>query len=328
MNKKMPVPCFPEYERPGGKNMLKYKTVAILFILLFAVILVVPIAGAKETFDNTYTGNTIVNLSKPIISEIQQKTGHYNDQIKMGINVKDSTLLSEELVKKYQTNLDLIINSLQTETGQKLSDADRENLKVIIIRETLEKTSWEQAKERMGVEEEDLKTVAISPIYRFKQAENLQLSAMPDSLTLVQVAADVNGGMGYDGAWLSYMVNGGNQLYRIDWNAYPGFTLYQCHFRDEDVPSSHAADAVYDAYRLAVYGTIEDTQGFFIYSNGCIEFGNDWDNRYSYGMGIGQHGYARLPYTSSTKIYVSNVWNHAMGTTDRNPNMRKIVYYR
>jgi hypothetical protein len=182
-------------------------------------------------------------------------------------------------------------------------------------------------KAKKGISDNDLQSVMISSNNEVTGTVNGRWSSMPNALTLKQVSADVNGGTGRDGANIAYTVNGGNQLYQIDWNSGSGYTLYQCRFRDEDVPDSSSSDAIYDAYRVRVYGTIEDIQGFFIYSNGTIEFGNDWDNGYTFGYIIGQHGQNTVSYGSSTIIYISNVWNHAMSTTDRNSNMAKITYY-
>lgn len=113
----------------------------------------------------------------------------------------------------------------------------------------------------------------------------------------------------------------------MDWNSGSGYALYQCRFYDEYVPSPAGADATYDVYRMATYGTLEDTQGFYIYNNNQIEFGNDFDNGNTYGTVVGQHGYAFLPWSTGNPVYVSNVWNHAMSITDRNSNMAKVNYY-
>jgi len=43
--------------------------------------------------------------------------------------------------------------------------------------------------------------------------------------------------------------------------------------------------------------------------------------------GGGQHGDKTRNYTSSTKVYVSNVWNYAMDTLDKNPSMDKVWWY-
>jgi hypothetical protein len=230
--------------------------------------------------------------------------------------------------------MDSILNSLEAETGQKLSESDRENLKTIIIQEHLRKVSWEQLKKNMGVKAEDFKTLNLATSPASAQAvTQVQPLSMPNSLILSLVSADIYGGIGLDGGYIPYIVNGGNTLYSVTYDTnYPGKVLYECHYYDEDVPSSYTADATYDAFRLLYYGTIRDTQGFFIYapdSHGQrhIEFGNDWDNGDSYGTVVGQHGYNYFNWNPGTVIYISNVWNHAMGLTDRNSNMGKYNYF-
>lgn len=283
----------------------------------------VPLASAAD-MKKTDDQNDIITLFAPIDSEIKETI---NVKLNEGRNLKwNMSQNSEKMILKYQENLDLIIQSLENETGKKLSLNQKENLKRIIIQEHIKKVSWDLLKKKMGVKEEDFKPIFLGAQNSSDQQVS-QTLYMPNSLKLVQVSVDVYGGTGRDGANLPYTVNGGNQLYRIDWNTGSGYTLYQCRFRDEDVPDSPYSDAVYDAYRLRVYGTIEDTQGFFIYTKGVIEFGNDWDNGKTYGYIIGQHGQITRPFGSSTRIYVSNVWNHAMDIYDRNQNMAKVYYY-
>ncbi|MFA4877909.1 MAG: hypothetical protein WC586_10880 [Methanoregula sp.] len=306
--------------------MQLHKTGVVLLALLLAAMAMVPMVNAATHSQLSGADRDIVSLFAPVNTEIHSALTSIGKDGKTDKSVQNSTKFSERLVEKYQNNLDLIIDSLEKQTGQKLAADEREDLKKIIVLEHMKKVSYEQLKEKMGVKEEDLIPVFISPETTRDPTNGAQLAYMPNSLTLVQVSADVYGGVGFDGGWRPYIVNGGNQLYGVYWNSGPGWALYQWRFYDEDVPSSYAADLAYDLFRLRVYGTVEDIQGFFIYNNNSIEFGNDWDNGCSYGTVVGQHGSNTLPYGPSTVVYVSNVWNHAMGITDRNPNMGKITY--
>ena len=72
-------------------------------------------------------------------------------------------------------------------------------------------------------------------------------------------------------------------------------------------------------------------QGFFIYepddhNHRYIEFGNDYDNGHAYATTIGQHGQLKTNWQVGDVIYISNVWNHAMGLEDRNPNLDQLTY--
>ncbi|MGA9086415.1 MAG: hypothetical protein ACLQMU_03505 [Methanoregula sp.] len=307
--------------------MKTLKIGVMLLALLLAAMIMVPMASAADSAaqgDNS--DQKIVSLYQPIHNEIQSNV---STAINERITTHDQYYkdLSSSLVKKYQTNLDSIIDILETKTGQQLSAKQRDTVKQIIVAEDLNKVVQENRKKELGVNATQMRTLQVQPDNVQMKSSNLQLTALPDSLTLIQVAVDVNGGTGRDGNNIPYTVNGGNQLYSIIYNTHPGsYTYYECHFRDEDVPDSASSDAIYDQYRLAVYGTIEDTQSFIVYSNGTIEFGSNWDNGYTYGYIIGQHGSITRPFGSSTRIYLSNVWNHAMDIYDRNSNMAKITY--
>jgi hypothetical protein len=303
-----------------------FKWSVVLLALLLAAMAMLPIVSAETASHVSANDEKIVILFAPIDSEIQEAFHAAVIEGKNDLKGQKFTDYSEKLLKKYQKNLDLILDALEKETGIALSTSDRENMKRIIVQEHMGKVSWEKQKEKLGVKDSDFKTIFLGPSENQDTAGGALLY-MPNSLTLIQVSADVYGGSGFDGGWRPYSVNGGNQLYRVDWNSGSGWALYQCRFYDEDVPSPAGADATYDAYRLAVYGTIEDTQGFYIYNNNQVEFGNDYDNGNTYGTVVGQHGYALLPWSTGTPIYISNVWNHAMSTTDRNSNMAKVTYY-
>jgi len=312
--------------------MKRMKIGVILLALLLAAMAMVPMVSAGD--DNLVnTGNPdIVGLFEPINAEIESTMATVvtsDGFAKSGFNSKD---FSEQLVMKYQKNLDQILDLLETETGEKLSAKERVDLKQIIVQEHMERVSWAELKKKMGVKDEDFKSMSSSQGESSTQTKNNQLLSLPLSLILVQVSDDVYGGAGLDGAGLPYIVNGGNDLYDVTVDtSYSGKDLYECHFYDEDVPTTNG-DITYDAFRLAYYGTLLDVQGFFIYdpdSTGTrhIEFGNDYDNGNSYATVIGQHGAITLPWSVGTRIYVSNVWNHAMSLTNRNSNMATITNY-
>jgi len=75
-----------------------------------------------------------------------------------------------------------------------------------------------------------------------------------------------------------------------------------------------------DLWREQRYSGIEDIENSV--SNGLINFDDIWDNDKIYADRWGQHGDITRDY--KIKVYVSNVWNHAMDTLDKNPSMRKV----
>jgi hypothetical protein len=310
-----------------------HKTFVVLLALLLAAMTMVPmVSAAEEQTQSTGSDQGIVELFEPINTETENMVAMFVTTKGFDKTRFNSTDLSKNLINKYQKNLNKIVDSLEKKAGQKLSAEEREDLKQIIVQENIEKVSWAQFKDKLGVKDEDFKPLHATDNNPLSQYGDNQLLSLPLSLTLVQVSADVDGGVGLDGGLRPYNVNGDNDLFSVTVDtSYSGMDLYECHFYDEDVPYPNL-DYDYDLFRLAEYGTLQDLQGFFIYDPNpsgqrYIEFGNDWDNGNSYGTVVGQHGAATLSWSVGTQIYISNVWNHAMGLVDRNSNMAKYTYY-
>ena len=305
------------------------RALSLLLGVALAGAMFVPAVSADENAQKV-DNQDIVKLFEPINAEIESKMAVTVISDGLTKTDFDSEKYSEELIKKYQKNLDLIIDSLEKETGQELSASEREDLKQIIVQGHIERVSWDEFKKKLGVKDEDFRS--LTPVQKDSLIQTEK--SLPLPLVLVQVADDVNGGAGIDGAGIPYIVNGDNCLVEVSVDTqYSGMDLYECLFMDEDVPTP-ALDAAYDAYRMKEHGTLMDRQGFFIYDEIIdgyrdIEFGNDFDNGCSYGTMLGQHG-AHLydnQYKTGVPIYISNVWNHAMGLDDRNSNMVKITHY-
>ena len=245
------------------------------------------------------------------------------------------TETSMVIAKNHQKNLNQIIDALEVDTGQTVPESDRSDLALLFVQKHLEKEYWDQLKKKMGVKEEDF--VTVYPRSSLSQDETNGFPPILNAVycpypTLIQVSADVDGGIGLDGHGIPYITNGGNQLLYIRWDTSSDYLIFcEVVYQDEDCVRGLEYDAAYDVERLIIYQTIQDTQGFFIYNpdqygNRHIEFGNDWDNGCSYGTFLGQHGYRYTSWNPSTPIYISNVWNHAMDVVDRNPNMEKRVW--
>lgn len=308
----------------------------ILLVVFLAVMTMIPMVSTAENVQNSSEQQKIVLLFEPIDKEIQNMTSSIVDDGDISKITKNATEISKKIVKTHEKNLDQILDLLEEQTELKVSDIDRSYLKQLFVEEHMQRVSWTQLKKNMGVKEEDLETLypkSSKSSGRTTGAELMSIVPCPYPV-LAQVSADISGGIGLDGRGIPYITNGGNQVLALRWDTlnYDPRILCEVIFQDEDCAHSSAADALYDAERLVVYGTIQDTQGFFIYnpdSSGYrhIEFGNDWDNGYAYGTVLGQHGYKYLTWLPTWRVYVSNVWNHAMGLTDRNPNMAKTLWY-
>ena len=305
------------------------RALSVFLISVLVVSAMVPLVSAAENTQVIGNNQDIVGLFEPINAEIESTMAAIVTSDGFARTNFNSRDFSEKLVKKYQKNLDQILDSLEIETGQKLSASEREDLKRIIVQEHMEKVSWAEFKKKLGVKDEDFEPMLSSQGVPLTQTGK---SRLPLSLILVQVSDDVYGGAGIDGAGIPYSVNGGNDLLSVSVDTvYSGKDLYECLFRDEDAPNP-PLDASYDALRMQIYGTLQDLQGFFItepddHGHRYIEFGNDYDNGNSYGTVIGQHGALTTSWSIGYRIYISNVWNHAMSLDNRNSNMATITHY-
>lgn len=96
------------------------------------------------------------------------------------------------------------------------------------------------------------------------------------------------------------------------------------YFYDEDHPDP-TIDVLYDYWRQIYYGRIQDIESFVV-TNGIIDFNGIWDNNRAYAEFYGQHGAMTRSYAATSKVYVSNVWNHAMDTLDKNTNLGKVSW--
>ncbi len=244
-------------------------------------------------------------------------------------NSQDIDSFAKYLVKRYGKNLDLIVDELENTVGESLTKEDKEKFKYLIVREHLSKI----LQEHNGVQNASKQMVNLTLVGAYKDSMHTYRifyaslsSDIPYPIYYwVQVSPDVNGGSGTDDAGNSYNVNGNNSLYKVSVEYTSNYVKYTLYFYDEDHPDP-AWDAIYDAWRQAWYGRIEDIESFTI-QDGVINFDDIWDNDKTYAEWWGQHGDKTRNYTSSTEVYVSNVWNHAMDTLDKNPSIDKVWWY-
>lgn len=227
------------------------------------------------------------------------------------------------LVHKYKKPLSAIMDEVEGITGQPLSKERRETLGNLIVKEHLRTILQEHIPEV-----ENATTIEIEPILTDgTDTYNVfytPMAGVPYPIAYwVQVYPDVYGGSGYDDAGNYYNVNGNNDLYKVRAEYTSTWVKYTLYFRDEDHPDP-LTDAAYDVWRLLYYGRIEDIESFTV-ENSTINFSGIWDNNKTYAEWWGQHGNKTRSYT--TTVYVSNVWNHAVDTYDKNPSMSKVWWY-
>jgi len=77
--------------------------------------------------------------------------------------------------------------------------------------------------------------------------------------------------------------------------------------------------------RQQIYQRDTDIESFTVDSNG-VYFSYIWDNDKTFGDWWGQHGYKTRSYSNGMSIYVSNVWNHAMDTSNENSDMSMTIW--
>jgi hypothetical protein len=242
------------------------------------------------------------------------------------ISSRDIDSFTKYLVKKYGKNLDIIVDELENTVGVSLTEDEEEKFKHLIVREHLSKI----LQKRSGVQNATKQKVKLILIgiyrdstYTYKIFYTPLSSNVPYPIYYwIQVSPDVNGGNGTDDAGNNYNVDGNNSLYQVSVEYTSNYVKYTLYFYDEDHPD-RTWDALYDTWRRIWYGRIEDIESFTI-RDGVIYFDDIWDNDKTYAEWWGQHGDKTRQYTSNTVVYVSNVWNHAMDTLDKNPSMDKI----
>ncbi|MFZ3168282.1 MAG: hypothetical protein WA130_11755 [Candidatus Methanoperedens sp.] len=301
-------------EKSWKKN-LRAAVVAIVLVLLIG-----GVVTASKTQDNS---EKIKVLFKPIDTEVHKNLAEKKDRSSQDLNT-----FAEYLVKKQGKNLELIIDELENITGKKLDRDKRKGFKYLIVREHLSKISQDYDLDTQNTSKLIIEPTIVQVDKNADHTSTLSYLSLSNTVTYpiywwVQVSPEVNGGSGTDSAGKKYSVNGGNGLYKVSIQYTTNYAKYTLYFYDEDHPDP-ATDAIYDAWRKLWYGRIEDIESFTV-QNGIIYFDDIWDNDKTYAEWWGQHGDKTRNYV--TKVYVSNVWNHAMDTLDKNPSMSKIWRY-
>jgi len=295
-----------------------------LLALMLAAMVMVPLVSASENSsqDSDQDNVNIRELFKPIDETVRNEISRNNLESDPAKSEKIFHL-SSDIVKKYDSNLDGIVEHLDKKTNGHLDDAKKSTLKEIIVSEHIKRISDKMLMENRGLIDED--AIVIKPkVLGFVDNNNLSAiereSAKSGTFILAQSAPDIYGGVGFDVSGQFYSVLGNNQLYEV--RVWPGNpTSYQFRYYDEDHPDLET-DAAYDALRLAVYGnlldySLIDVTDSQIYLRGC------WNSGQTFAFPTGIHGNKYRPMSSI--IYVANIWNHDIDTTNSNTNMGQIV---
>jgi hypothetical protein len=308
--------------------MSNMKTCVVLLALMLAAMAMVPCVSAAEQNDEDRLVDEakIRDLMKPIDAEIYQivdKNTLYSDKA----GTKEFTVPVKEVIRKYDKNLDEIILLLDNLTDTHLDEANRALLKEIIVTGEFKHISNDMELEKRGLKIEDAKKTKpkilgiVNTTDELNKFKTDSLLSAP-TLTLYQVSFDVYGGFGTDSAGRAFDINGDNDLYDVlTWGSSYPYT-YRLMYLDEDHPDP-LLDASYDALRYAQKGTYEDSAQFTVWDASNLQYSLSWSDSYTFGYPIGNHG--SITRANHPWMYVSNIWNHDIGTEDTNPYMSKIV---
>ena len=226
-----------------------------------------------------------------------------------------------ELKAKYGDELSQIVSKISQKHQLEFSTEDKDGLKDLIIKEHMNEM---KRQDMAGSMPDDAITETIEIGRLSSQGE----FALPVAYATgnpypinswKQVTADIDGGSGTDSAGNSYNINGNNQLSAVQATYTSSQVTYTLTFADEDHPDPNW-DEFWDNWRQIRYQRVADIESFTVNSDGVV-FNNIWDNDRTFAEFWGQHGDNTRSYYSGMSIYVSNVWNHAMDTSNENSAM-------
>lgn len=315
---------------------MKKTTVGVICSVLMVLVLVSMSIGPVSAKDNDESveetvpaepSSKIETLVQPIESEAQKLLANTES-----LSTEEFDALTNELIKKYARNLDVIMDIMGKAIGESLMDKQEKTLEQLIVRDLLGNILQEREHKTNREPDAILKPelVESEDNYKLFRTSSKQGENPYPVNWWVQLSVDIEGGVGSDGAGLRYWIDGNNDLGEVDLYVNSGDSVtYELWYLDEDFPPDPVMDEAYDLYRETVYtykNGYHDKEELTI-ENDIIDFSGIWDNGKTYAYPIGQHGDKTRSYSSNVKIYVSNVWNHAMDIYDTNPNMDKTWWY-
>lgn len=217
--------------------------------------------------------------------------------------------------------LDKIVSKIAKHKNLELSEEDREGLKDLMIHEHVSEIYRQkivsEIPEDAFTEVIDVKALSTNGVFELPKAYASH-NPYPIS-TWKQVSVDINGGSGTDSASNDYDIDGGNDFSSLTTSWTSTKTTYTLTFDDEDHPDPWWDD-FWDDWRQTYYGRTTDIESFTVDSSG-INFNGIWDNDKTFAEFYGQHGNKVRSYSSGSPVYISNVWNHAMDTSNENSGM-------
>jgi hypothetical protein len=311
-------------EKHKGEKKMELRKISIaLLALLLAAMAMVPLVNAEEKDQALLSDQAKVReLIKPIDADIHKIVDEktlYSDKA----GTRSFSVPVNEVIGKYDKNLDGIVDILDNRMNTHLDKANRTLLKEIIVTGDFKRISNDMELEKRGLKIEDAKVLTpkiLGIVNSTDELNKLQVDSLLSAphLTLYQTYVDIYGGYGIDNAGWPYNINGHNDLYKVlTWGSSYPYT-YRLIYYDEDHPDP-ALDATYDYYRYLRTGTYEDSAQFTVWDANNLQYSLSWSGSYTFGYPAGNHG--SITRNNHPWMYVSNIWNHDIGTENTNPSM-------
>jgi len=315
-----------DIERSGFKFSLRFdennnmknitnKTKTILFTSLIAAMIlpfsVMDFAEAKQADKDTH-GKEIRSLFADIDKDIKEYVKS---------DMQDPNAKKAELKSKHADKLDRIVSKVANKVDLQFTTDEKDDLKDLIVREHIKELKRQKIVSQIPIDAvtEVIEIGGLSTQGYFELPIAYATGNPYPITSWKQVTIDRDGGSGTDSSGNDYDIDGGNDFTTLSTSYTSTKVTYTLTFDGEDHPDPDTDDW-YDSYRQAVYGRSTDIESFTVDSNG-IDFSGIWDEDKTFGEWYGQHGDQTRTYSSGVSIYVSNVWNHAMDTSNENSSM-------
>jgi len=295
------------YNVKNTKTIL-FTSLIVTMILPFSM---VDFVDAKKDDKDTH-GKEIRNLFADIDKDVKAYVKS---------DMKDPTAKKAELKSKHADKLDKIVSKIANKIGHEFSDTDHEGLKDLMIREHISEIYRQKIVSEIPDDAitETIKVGTLSPQGYF-ELPAAYASGNPYPITSwKQITVDRTGGSGTDSANNSYNIEGGNDFTYLSTSYTSTKVTYTLTFADEDHPDPWW-DAFWDDWRQVRYNRITDIESFTVDSNG-INFDGIWSNNKTFAEFWGQHESIVRSYSSGSPVYISNVWNHSLDTSNENSGM-------
>ena len=236
-------------------------------------------------------------------------------------DMENPTEKKSELKATYTDKLDKIVSKIAKKVNYTYSEDEKNGLKDLIIQEHIS----EMYRQKMISE---IPEDAITETIKVGELSTQGFFELPVAyathnpypiISWKQVTVDINGGSGTDSASNDYDINGDNDFSSLTTSYTSTQVTYTLTFDDEDHPDEFWDD-FWDNWRQVRYNRTTDIESFTVTSSGVV-FDDIWSNDKTFAEFWGQHGDKTRTYSSGMSIYISNVWNHSMDTTNENSGM-------